>query len=62
MARVKYMTKDEAIRYNLDQYPSFGPNGNVAGMKAKVYGKDALLVRCGAYVYHVPASIYNQAS
>lgn len=62
MARVKYMTKDQAARCNLYSYPNFGPNGNVAGMKAKVYGKDALLVRCGAYVYHVPASIYNQAS
>ena len=62
MARVKHMTKDEAARYNLDQYPNFGPNGNVAGMKKLYYGKDALLVRCGAYVYHVPASIYNQAS
>lgn len=61
MARVKYMTKDQAARCNLDIYPSFGPNGNVAGMKKKYYGKDALLVRYGAYVYHVPAEIYNQA-
>lgn len=61
MARVKYMTKDQAARCNLDSYPSFWPNGNVAGMKKKYYGKDALLVRSGAYVYHVPAEIYNQA-
>lgn len=61
MARVKYMTKDQAARCNLDSYPSFGPNGNVAGMKKKYYGKDALLVRSGAYVYHVPANIYAQA-
>lgn len=61
MARVKYMTKDQAARCNLDSYPSFGPNGNVAGMKKKYYGNDALLVRSGAYVYHVPAEIYNQA-
>ena len=61
MARVKYMTKDQAAQCNLDSYPSFGPNGNVAGMKKKYYGKDALLVRSGAYVYHVPAEIYNQA-
>lgn len=61
MARVKYMTKDEAARYHLDDYPSFGPHGNVYGMKKKYYGKDALLVRSGAYVYHVPANIYAQA-
>lgn len=61
MARVKYMCKDQAERVHLNDYPSFGPNGNVAGMKKKYYGKDALLVRCGAYVYHVPANIYAQA-
>jgi hypothetical protein len=61
MARVKYMTKDEAARYHLCDYPNFGPNGSVAGMKKLYYGKDALLVRSGAYVYHVPAEIYNQA-
>lgn len=62
MARVKYMCKEEKERFNLSDYPNFGPYGNVAGMKKLYYGKDALLVRCGAYVYHVPASIYNQAS
>ena len=61
MARVKYMKKDQAARYKLDQYPSFGPNGNVAGMKKLYYGKDALLVRSGAYVYHVPANVYDAA-
>jgi hypothetical protein len=55
------MCKDQAKRVHLDNYPSFGPHGNVYGMKKKYYGKNALLVRSGAYVYHVPAEIYNQA-
>lgn len=61
MAKVKYMTKHEAARYNLDEYPNFGPNGNVTGMKKLYYGKNALLVRSGAYVYKVPENIYNMA-
>lgn len=61
MAKVKYMTKSEAARYHLNNYPNFGPNGNVTGMKKLYYGKNALLVRSGAYVYNVPANIYNMA-
>lgn len=31
--------------------PSAGPRPNVTGMRNKYWGKDALLVRQGAYVY-----------
>ena len=61
MARVKYMRKEEKEKYNLSQYPNFGPYGNVYGMKKLYYGMDALLVRSGAYVYHVPKEIYDKA-
>ncbi len=61
MARVKYMRKEEKEKYNLSQYPNFGPNGNVWGMKHFYYGKDALLVRSGAYVYKVPKEVYDAA-
>lgn len=61
MARVKYMCKAEKERFNLSDYPNFGPNGSVAGMKKLVYGEKALLVRSGAFVYHVPQEIYDLA-
>lgn len=28
-------------------------------MKKQFYGKNALLVRCGSFIYHVPKSIYD---
>lgn len=30
-------------------------------MKAKYYGKDALLVRSGAWIYKVPSDVYYRA-
>lgn len=58
MARVRYMNKTQKGIYNLYQYPNFSATGSVTGMKNLYYGKDALLVRSGAYIYKVPASVY----
>ena len=59
--RVKYMCKDEAKLYNLSRYPSFSATGSIYGMKKKYYGMDALLVRSGAWIYHVPKEVYYNA-
>lgn len=42
-------------------FPSFSKTGSITGMKKLYYGKDALLVKCGAYIYNVTSepSIYN---
>ena len=40
-------------RLNISQFPNFNATGSVKGMKEKYYGKDALLVKCGSYIYHV---------
>lgn len=61
MARVKYMNKEQKKRYNLSQYPSFSATGNIWGMKHLYYGEDALLVRSGSWIYHVPEKVYNAA-
>jgi len=37
----------------VSDFPSFGPHGSVIGMRRMYYGNDALLVRCGVYVYNV---------
>lgn len=59
--RVKYMNKELKKQYNLSQYPNFSASGSIKGMKQKYYGAGALLVRSGAYVYKVPAFVYNAA-
>jgi hypothetical protein len=59
--KVRYMKKSDAIRCNLSQFPNFHASGSIRGMKEKYYGKDALLVRSGDYIYNVPAEIYYQA-
>lgn len=42
--------------------PNFHYSGSVRGMKQKYYGKGALLVKCGAYIYNVSSDpqIYYQ--
>lgn len=49
--RVKYLSVKQQKK--LEGFPSFDASGSVKGMKKKFYGKDALLVRCGSYIYHV---------
>lgn len=50
--------------FDLSQFPSFSNSGSIIGMKEKRYGKDALLVRCGAYIYNVTSEpkIYEWAA
>lgn len=53
MAKVRYLRVEDGKKYNLDNYPSFDASGSVKGMKEKFYGKDALLVKCGSFIYNV---------
>lgn len=59
MPRTKYLKKRYADLVVL-KFPNFCKTGSIKGMKDKFYGKDALLVRCGVYIYNVTsdASIY----
>jgi hypothetical protein len=45
----------------LSDYPNFSSTGSIVGMKNLYYGKYALLVKCGAYIYNVSSnpSIYH---
>ena len=61
MAKVKRMSIAEGEKVEIFNYPNFHKSGSIAGMKKYYYGKDALLVRCGQWIYHVPKSIYNLA-
>ena len=60
--RTVYMKDKERLR--LQDYPNFSVTGSVAGMKKKYYGENALLVRCGSYIYNVttnPSIYYGNA-
>ena len=59
--KVRRLKVSDGKRINIDKYPSFSATGSVKGMKEKFYGKDALLVRCGSYIYNVPAEVYYSA-
>lgn len=59
--RVRRMTMAEGMRCHISDYPNFSATGSVKGMKEKFYGKDAMLVRCGGFIYNVPADIYYRA-
>ena len=59
--RCKYMNVADAKKYNLSQYPNFSSSGSIIGMKKLYYGKDALLVRSGYWIYKVPQEVYDAA-
>ncbi len=61
--RVKFMTVEQGESYGISRCPNFHKSGSVAGMKKLLYGKDALLVRCGSYIYNVSdrPEIYDYA-
>lgn len=57
------MSKEQGKRCNIGRFPNFHKTGNIKGMKSLYYGRNALLVRCGDFVYNVSSepSIYYQA-
>lgn len=59
MPKVKNAPKENQAM--LSEFPNFHKSGNITGMRKLYYGKDALLVRCGEYIYNVSSSpeIYN---
>lgn len=51
--KVKRMTEQKGERAGLSRFPNFHRTGNATGMKQGYYGVEALLVRCGNYIYNV---------
>jgi len=59
--RVKYLSTK--LR-DLSEFPNFSTSGNIGGMKKLYYGKNALLVKSGSYIYNVtsnPSIYHNEA-
>lgn len=61
MSKLKYLSVSDGKRLHIEAYPNFHKSGSIKGMKDKFYGKDALLVRCGSYIYKVDLRIYLKA-
>ncbi len=62
--RGTHRVKQLPVKYRdiVENYPNFSATGSISGMREKYYGKDALLVRCGSYIYNVTStpSIYYE--
>jgi len=61
--KTKHIPVGKGIEYNISRFPNFHQTGSIKGMKAKYYGKNALLVKCGNYIYNVSSEplIYEKA-
>ena len=61
--RTKRVSEEKGRQLNLSRFPNFHKSGSITGMKKLYYGKDALLVRCGDYIYNVSSepAIYESA-
>ena len=59
----RYLSVKEGKKVGIDDFPNFHASGSIKGMKDKYYGKNALLVRCGSYIYNVTTEpkIYRKA-
>lgn len=56
--RTIHVTKKRLV-HDLSVFPNFHKSGSIKGMKDKYYGKNALLIKSGSYIYKVTEEIYN---
>lgn len=61
--QIRRLRLEEGERIGIMRFPNFHRSGSVSGMKKLYYGKEALLVRCGNFIYNVSSEpqIYYQA-
>jgi hypothetical protein len=55
--KVKSMTIYEGMNPGISRFPNFHKSGNISGMKKLYYGKNALLVKCGSFIYNVSSEL-----
>lgn len=62
MARIKYLKREMGKEVNISNFPNFHRTGYVPYWRG-VYGKNALMVQCGSYIYNVTSAphIYEMA-
>lgn len=63
MAKMKKINIEDGQRLNISRLPNFHKSGSVKEMKKLYYGENALLVKCGDFIYNCTTepSIYKQA-
>jgi hypothetical protein len=44
------------LQHLFSEYPSFNKSGSIFGMRKLYYGANALLVKCGQYIYNVSSN------
>ena len=49
--RTKTLYRCDAQKIDISRFPNFHITGSITGMKKLYYGKNALLVRCGSWIY-----------
>ena len=59
--KTKRISVEEGTRLNIGSFPNFDAKRSIREMKDKYYGKDAMLVKCGSYIYSVSKNIYDEA-
>ena len=61
--KTKYLKVKKGKELGIDNYPNFSASGSIKGMRNLFFGKDALLVKCGSYIYNVTSAphIYDRA-
>lgn len=59
--KTKHLTVKEGDLLNIHDFPNFHKSGSIKGMKKLYYGENALLVKCGSYIFNVNQDIYDKA-
>lgn len=62
--RTKTLYRRDGERIGISRFPNFHKSGSIAGMIKLYYGKNALLIRCGSWIYNVSSELeihYNIA-
>ncbi len=61
--KTKTLSVNHPKANELENYPNFDKSGSIKGMKKLYYGEDALLIKCGSYIYNVSSNpeLYNLA-
>ncbi len=57
--RLKTIRMKDQMPCDLSKFPCFHKSGSISGMKKKFYGKNALLVKHGHWIYNVDRETYD---
>jgi hypothetical protein len=50
--KTKTLPANDRRKSIISECPNFSSTGSISGMKKLYYGKDAMLIRCGKWIYN----------